>query len=180
MKSDLSSSWSFAGGRGDSFRIHLQKVTPKMFCTLRAHLLTGLLLFGLAGVSVAWSNPILAQDEAAAAEAAPEATETDALDAVAADEVAETELVAFDAADSAYTINTLIMFICAVLVLFMQAGFAMVEVGLNSAKNTVNILAKNVMDLSVGVILFLFVGFGLMYPGDNWLFEGVLGDKKQE
>ncbi len=76
------------------------------------------------------------------------------------------EVVAFDAADSAYTINTLIMFICAVLVLFMQAGFAMVEVGLNSAKNTVNILAKNVMDLSVGVILFLFVGFALMYPGE--------------
>jgi len=91
-------------------------------------------------------------------------------------QVAEAEVVAFDAADSAYTINTLIMFICAVLVLFMQAGFAMVEVGLNSAKNTVNILAKNVMDLSVGVILFLFVGFGLMYPGDNWLFEGVLGE----
>lgn len=64
-----------------------------------------------------------------------------------------------------YTINTLIMFICAVLVLFMQAGFAMLEVGLNSAKNTVNILFKNVMDLSVGVLLFLIVGFGIMYPG---------------
>ena len=57
----------------------------------------------------------------------------------------------------------------------MQAGFAMVEVGLNSAKNTVNILAKNVMDLSVGVILFLFVGFSLMYPGDGWIVEGYLG-----
>ncbi|MCP4944377.1 MAG: ammonium transporter [Planctomycetaceae bacterium] len=147
-----------------------------MFCTLRAHLLTGLLLFGLAGLSAAWSNPTFAQDEAAVADVAPEATETAVLDAVVADEAAEAEVVAFDAADSAYTINTLIMFICAVLVLFMQAGFAMVEVGLNSAKNTVNILAKNVMDLSVGVILFLFVGFALMYPGDNWLFEGVLGE----
>ncbi len=67
-----------------------------------------------------------------------------------------------------YTINTLIMFICAVLVLFMQAGFAMVEVGLNSSKNTVNILAKNVLDLSVGVILFLVVGYGLMYPGSDY------------
>ena len=47
----------------------------------------------------------------------------------------------------------------------MQAGFAMVEAGLNSAKNTVNILAKNLMDLSVGALLFFFVGFGLMYPG---------------
>ncbi|MEO1616861.1 MAG: ammonium transporter [Planctomycetota bacterium] len=73
-----------------------------------------------------------------------------------------------------YTINTLVMFICAVLVLFMQAGFAMVEVGLNSAKNTVNILAKNVMDISVGVLLYLLVGYSLMYPGD-WIVEDYLG-----
>ena len=46
-----------------------------------------------------------------------------------------------------YAFDNFMLFICAVLVLFMQAGFAMVEVGLNSAKNTVNILHKNVMDL---------------------------------
>ena len=67
-----------------------------------------------------------------------------------------------------YTFNTIIMFVCAVLVLFMQAGFAMLEVGMNAAKNTINILFKNVMDLSVGVLLFFFVGFGLMYPGDDY------------
>ena len=39
------------------------------------------------------------------------------------------------------------MFIGAVLVIFMQPGFAMVEAGFNSAKNTVNILFKNVMDI---------------------------------
>lgn len=69
--------------------------------------------------------------------------------------------------DLGYTINTLIMFLCAVLVLFMQAGFAMVEIGLNSQKNTVNILFKNIMDLSVGVILFLFFGYGLMYADED-------------
>lgn len=83
-----------------------------------------------------------------------------------------------------YTINTLVMFICAVLVIFMQAGFAMLEVGLNAAKNTVNILAKNVTDLSVGVLLFLFIGFALMYPGapedgvypeGQWFVDGWLG-----
>jgi Amt family ammonium transporter len=67
-----------------------------------------------------------------------------------------------------YAINTLIMFICAVLVIFMQAGFAMVEIGLNSAKNVVNILSKNVMDFCVGVLLFLFVGYSLMYPSE-WI-----------
>ncbi len=67
-----------------------------------------------------------------------------------------------------YTINSLIMFICAVLVILMQAGFAMLEVGLNAAKNTINILFKNVMDLSVGVLLFFILGFGLMYPGGDY------------
>ena len=68
-------------------------------------------------------------------------------------------------AETDYTINTLIMFLSAVLVLFMQAGFAMLEVGLNASKNTVNILFKNVMDLSIGIMLFLFIGMGIMYNG---------------
>ncbi|MEZ6033720.1 MAG: ammonium transporter [Planctomycetaceae bacterium] len=67
-----------------------------------------------------------------------------------------------------YTINTLIMFICAIFVLLMQAGFAMVEVGLNAAKNAVNILFKNLMDLAIGVLLFLLLGYGLMYPGSDY------------
>lgn len=69
------------------------------------------------------------------------------------------------ASEVGYAFDNAILFICAVLVLLMQAGFAMVEAGLNAAKNTVNILFKNAMDLSVGVLLFFFVGFGLMYPG---------------
>ena len=96
------------------------------------------------------SSPALAQDEAAAVPASAEANPAgwnagDPVDAIAYD----------DAND--YTINTLIMFICAVLVIFMQAGFAMVEIGLNSAKNTVNILAKNVTDFCVVVILYLLI-----------------------
>ena len=47
----------------------------------------------------------------------------------------------------AFAIDNITLFICAVLVLFMQAGFAMVEAGLNPAKHTVNILCKNLMDL---------------------------------
>ena len=83
--------------------------------------------------------------------------------AVAADTTAATP-----EQEAAYTFNTIVMFVCAVLVLFMQAGFAMLEVGMNAAKNTINILFKNVMDLSVGVLLFFFVGFGLMYPGADY------------
>ncbi|MBN2683903.1 MAG: ammonium transporter [Pontiellaceae bacterium] len=68
-------------------------------------------------------------------------------------------------AENAYAIDNMFLFIAAVLVLFMQAGFAMVESGFNSAKNTVNILFKNMMDLCVGMILFFAVGFGIMYAG---------------
>jgi Amt family ammonium transporter len=72
---------------------------------------------------------------------------------------------------NAYAIDNFFLFISAVLVLFMQAGFAMLEAGLNSSKNTVNILFKNIMDLSAGAILYYLVGYGLMYPGggNGWI-----------
>jgi Amt family ammonium transporter len=66
-------------------------------------------------------------------------------------------------AELAYAIDNLILFIAAVLVIFMQAGFAMVEAGFNSAKNTVNILFKNLIDLGAGVLVFWLIGFGIMY-----------------
>ena len=69
-------------------------------------------------------------------------TEDDAAAAVAAaaDEAAAPEF--YEKKEIDYTVNTLIMFVCAVLVLFMQAGFAMVEVGFNASKNAVNIIEK--------------------------------------
>lgn len=78
---------------------------------------------------------------------------------------------------NAYAIDNFFLFIAAVLVLFMQPGFALLEVGLNSAKNTVNILFKNFMDLSVGLILFYIIGYHLMYPGNGngWFAFGGFG-----
>ncbi|MEX0711364.1 MAG: ammonium transporter [Pirellulales bacterium] len=70
--------------------------------------------------------------------------------------------------DMAYTIDNLFLMLCAVLVIFMQAGFALVESGFNESKNTVNILFKNLMDFSVGALLFYLVGYGLMYPGADY------------
>jgi Amt family ammonium transporter len=66
-----------------------------------------------------------------------------------------------------YALDNFLLFICGVLVLFMQAGFAMLEAGLNDSKNTVNILCKNLVDLCAGVILYYIVGYGLMYPGEG-------------
>ncbi len=66
-----------------------------------------------------------------------------------------------------YAIDNVVLFLAAVLVILMQPGFALLEVGLNAAKNATNILFKNFMDLSVGVLLFFAIGYGLMYPGDT-------------
>ena len=56
-----------------------------------------------------------------------------------------------------YAIDNLILFIAAVLVMFMQAGFAMVEAGLSSYKNTVNVIFKNAFDVSIGVLLYFLI-----------------------
>lgn len=78
----------------------------------------------------------------------------------------EEEAAPLGAPELGYAVDNIFLFFCAVLVLFMQAGFAMVEVGLNSSKNVVNILAKNLMDICVGVLLYFVIGYGIMYPGD--------------
>ena len=107
---------------------------------------------------------------AAPAEDAPgEDAPADAAPGPIADALPDAEPIGADAQSKAdevgYALDNLALFLCAVLVLFMQAGFAMVESGFNAAKNTVNILFKNVMDLSVGALIFWAIGFGIMYPG---------------
>lgn len=56
----------------------------------------------------------------------------------------------------------------AALVFFMQAGFAMVECGFTRAKNAGNIIMKNLMDFCIGTVVFIFLGFGLLF-GENFL-----------
>jgi Amt family ammonium transporter len=61
--------------------------------------------------------------------------------------------------------------VAAVLVFFMQAGFAMLEAGFTRAKNAINIMMKNLMDFSVGTLSFWALGFGLMFgvSKSGWL-----------
>ncbi|MFT5193327.1 MAG: Amt family ammonium transporter [Cellvibrionaceae bacterium] len=80
--------------------------------------------------------------------------------------------IEFSGVEIAFAIDNFVMFICAVLVLFMQAGFAMVEAGFNGGKNTINILFKNLMDMAVGGLLYFIIGYGIMYPGE---FNGFFG-----
>ena len=54
----------------------------------------------------------------------------------------------------------------AALVFWMQAGFAMVEAGFTRAKNTGNIIMKNLMDFCIGTVVFILIGFSLLLGED--------------
>ena len=54
----------------------------------------------------------------------------------------------------------------AALVFWMQAGFAMVEAGFTRAKNSGNIIMKNLMDFCIGTCTFILIGFGLLFGED--------------
>lgn len=64
------------------------------------------------------------------------------------------------------SVDTIWVLLGAILVFVMQAGFAMVETGFTRAKNAGNIVMKNLMDLSLGTIVFWALGFGLMFGTD--------------
>ncbi len=64
-------------------------------------------------------------------------------------------------------IDTLWVFLAAILVFFMNLGFAAVEAGMARSKNTVNILSKNFIVFAVSSLGFLLLGWGLMFGGDN-------------
>ncbi|MFZ7120283.1 MAG: ammonium transporter [Eubacteriaceae bacterium] len=69
-------------------------------------------------------------------------------------------------------INSMWVLIASILVFLMHAGFAMVEVGFTRAKNAVNIIMKNFVTISVGVLSFFFIGYGFMYGTDVGSFIG--------
>ncbi len=71
------------------------------------------------------------------------------------------------------SVDTIWVLLGAILVFFMQAGFTMVEVGFSRTKNTGNLVMKNLMDLSLGSLVFWAVGFGLMFgAGGNLIIGG--------
>lgn len=78
------------------------------------------------------------------------------------------------------SVNTCWTLVGAFLVYFMQAGFALCEAGFTRAKNTGNILMKNMMDFCIGTPCYWLVGFGLMFGGTGALIGGfdpfILGD----
>lgn len=75
-----------------------------------------------------------------------------------------------EAKDYVNGLDTVWVLLGAILVFWMQPGFALVEAGMTRAKNTANILMKNFCDFMCGSVLYWLVGFSLMYGADYMLF----------
>lgn len=128
------------------------------FCMWRS-MRFSVLLVGLLGLCLSLGSVAVAQDESGDSTAEVAADPGEGTEDAAAEEAAaDADLGVGYALDNAF------LFICAVMVFFMQAGFAMVESGFNAQKNAVNVLFKNAMDICVGILLFFVIGFAIMYP----------------
>ncbi len=79
--------------------------------------------------------------------------------------------------DSVFVFNTLLFLIGGFLVMWMAAGFAMLEAGLVRSKNVSMQCTKNIALFSIAGIMFTLVGYNVLYPGDgNWMIEGWVGN----
>ena len=74
-----------------------------------------------------------------------------------------------------YALDTFYFLICGALVMWMAAGFTMLEAGLVRSKNTVEILTKNVALFSIACTMYMICGYAIMYGGDLFL-SGIAGD----
>lgn len=82
---------------------------------------------------------------------------------IAEDAVVEASMAEESTNELAMGVNTVWMLLAAMLVFFMQPGFALVEAGFTRTKNTANILMKNFVDFMFGSLLYWFIGFGIMF-----------------
>src|SRR5210317_844837 len=74
-----------------------------------------------------------------------------------------------------YALDTFYFLVCGALVMWMAAGFAMLEAGLVRSKNTTEILTKNIALYAIASIMYFVSGYAIMYGGDYFL-SGITGD----
>ncbi len=108
-------------------------------------------ILALTGAPLLLAAPVLAQDGEAAA--------------ATGDAAAHTQFI----------LTTLLFLIGGFLVMWMAAGFAMLEAGLVRSKNVTTQLTKNIGLFSIAGIMYWLIGFNLMYPGDGWTIMGWVG-----
>ena len=78
-------------------------------------------------------------------------------------------------AELSYALNTFYFLVCGALVMWMAAGFAMLEAGLVRSKNTTEILTKNVVLFAIACTMYMVVGYDIMYGGGFFL-DGLAAD----
>ena len=78
-------------------------------------------------------------------------------------------------ADIGFIFTTFMFLIAGFLVFWMAAGFTLLEVGLVRQKNATMQLMKNMGLFSFAALFYYLIGYNLMYPGDGWTIDGVLG-----
>jgi Amt family ammonium transporter len=74
-----------------------------------------------------------------------------------------------------YALDTFYFLVCGALVMWMAAGFSMLEAGLVRAKNTTEILTKNVAQYAIASVMYFVCGYAIMYDG-NWFLAGIMAD----
>lgn len=74
-----------------------------------------------------------------------------------------------------YALDTFYFLVCGALVMWMAAGFSMLEAGLVRAKNTTEILTKNILLYAIACTMYMIVGYSIMYDG-GFLLSGITGD----
>ena len=137
---------------GLTVRRYLTLAVPTVAAWLVICLALALMVFAMAA-------PASGQTNEPAAPAAPQ-------------EPAAAEEAADDGGGGVNALDTVWVLLAAFLVFFMQAGFAMVETGFTRAKNSCNIMMKNLMDFSIGSLAFWALGFTLMFGASVGGFIG--------
>ncbi len=116
----------------------------------------------------------VAQEETVTEEAVVEET-APAADAATEAPVAEPAGWNSSLGATSNALDTVWVLLTAFLVMWMQAGFALVETGLTRAKNAVNICMKNLLDYCFGTLTFWIMGFSIMFGGANGFWGGLKG-----
>jgi len=100
--------------------------------------------------------------------------------------VEELAAVTSSVTELAYALDTFYFLVSGALVMWMAAGFAMLEAGLVRSKSTTEILTKNISLFAIACIMYMLMGYTIMYPGDDgaggWMpiFGGILGKTDNE
>lgn len=89
--------------------------------------------------------------------------------------LAATPAFAQDAVPTGFVVSTLFVAVCAILVMWMAAGFTMLETGFVRSKNVTNQCVKNLGLFAVASVAFVVIGQGFLFPNGSWMIGGVLG-----